>query len=332
LIHSHRFSPRRQRSYFASLKKAPRQQKTRDEIPFWLSCSYNAVAGAGEAAIFIPPLSAFIFFMTDETLIIETPEHVELHFALASVGNRFLACVIDHTLQVLAITVLSTLVYNLSDGMRRWGTHVASGVEEGNLWMMALLILAVFLIFFGYFTFFETLWSGQTPGKRWMKLRVIQEDGRPIGFFAALTRNLLRTADMIPPPFYSLGILSIFASTHAKRLGDFVANTVVIKERAAEAPKFAEVFSGEIVDTALRRIATPVDFRGDLRLVTEPEIQVVESFLRRRYDIPEQPRSWLAWRIAAPLIERIQPEFTQSEFSYEGFLEEVLARYLVQRR
>jgi uncharacterized RDD family membrane protein YckC len=270
--------------------------------------------------------------MTDETLIIETPEHVELQFALASVGNRFLACVIDHTLQLLAITILSIGAYNLSDGARRLGTRVASGVEEGNLWMMALLILAIFLIFFGYFTFFETLWSGQTPGKRWMKLRVIQEDGRPIGFFAALTRNLLRMADMIPPPFYSLGILSIFASSHAKRLGDLVANTVVIKERAAEAPKFDDVFNHEIIDTALRREAAPVDFRGDIRVITEPEMHVVESFLRRRYDIPEQPRSWLAWRIATPLLEKIQPEYSQTNFSYEGFLEELLARYWVQRR
>jgi uncharacterized RDD family membrane protein YckC len=104
--------------------------------------------------------------------------------------------------------------------------------------MMAL----IFVIFFGYFTFFETWWSGQTPGKRWLKLRVIQEDGRPIDFFSALLRNVLRMIDMVPPPLYSLGIISIFASAHAKRLGDFAANTVVIKERSAEAPTFDEVF------------------------------------------------------------------------------------------
>ena len=82
----------------------------------------------------------------------------------------------------------------------------------------------------------------------------------------------------------------------------------------------------------MRRIAPPVDFRGDLRLLTAPEIQVVENFLRRRYDIPEQPRTWLAWRIAAPLIEKIQPEYELEGFNYEGFLEELLARYRVQHR
>lgn len=270
--------------------------------------------------------------MTEETLIIETPEHVELQFALASVGNRFLACVIDHTLQVLALTIVSTLTYNLSAGARRLGSSMISGVEEGNLWMMAALIMVMFLIFFGYFTFFETVWNGQTPGKRWLKLRVIQEDGRPIGFFAAFARNMLRLADMIPPPFYSLGVVSIFASARSKRLGDFVANTVVIKERSAEAPKFEEVFTSDEIDTARRRVAKVVAFRGDTRVVTEVEMQVVENFLRRRYDIPEQPRAWLAWRVAAPLLNKMQPEYDPVDFSYEGFLEELIARYRMQRR
>lgn len=270
--------------------------------------------------------------MAEETLIIETPEHVELQFALASVGNRFLACLIDHTLQVLAILIVSIGLYNLSDGARRLGGRVASGVEEGNLWILALMVLLIFVIFFGYFTFFETLWSGQTPGKRWLRLRVIQEDGRPIGFFAAFARNMLRLADMFPPPCYSLGVVSIFASARSKRLGDFVANTVVIKERSAEAPRFDEVFTSEIIDTALRRVAPAVDFRADLRAVTPREVELVESFLRRRYDIPDEPRAWLAWRVASPLLVKLQPEYEADGFNYEGFLEELLARYRVQRR
>jgi hypothetical protein len=161
-------------------------------------------------------------------------------------------------------------------------------------------------------------------------LRVIQEDGRPINFFAAFSRNMLRLADMLPPPFYSLGIVSIFASERAKRIGDFIANTVVIKERTAEAPKFDDIFTSDVIDTALRRIAPAVAFQADVRAITEPEIEIVESFLRRRYDIPEHPRTWLAWRIAVPLIEKLQPGF-DGAFNYEGFLEELLARYRVKR-
>lgn len=270
--------------------------------------------------------------MTDETLVIETPEHVELNFALATIGNRFLACAIDHAVQVISFIGVYIVARSLSASLRTAESLIFKDAKGISLWIVAGLIAAGFMIFFGYFIFFETIWSGQTPGKRWMKLRVIQEDGRPINFFAALTRNLIRFADMIIPPFYSVGIISVFASARAKRLGDFVANTVVVKERAAEAPKFDEVFESEVIDTAHRRVATQSSFHGDVRGVTPSEILAVENFLRRRYDIPEHPRLWLAWRIAMPLLEKIRPHYDPANFNYEGFLEELLARYRAQVR
>ncbi|MGH9939497.1 MAG: RDD family protein [Blastocatellia bacterium] len=270
--------------------------------------------------------------MADEILVIETPEHVELNFALATIGNRFLACAIDHAIQLASFILVYVIARSLSAGLRAAESRIFGDAQGISLWVVAAMIIAGFVIFFGYFIFFETIWSGQTPGKRWLRLRVIQEDGRPINFFAALTRNLIRFADMVIPPFYSVGILSVFASARAKRLGDYVANTVVVKERAAEAPKFDEVFEGEVIDTAMRRVAPHVDFQGDVRAVAPSEILAVENFLRRRYDIPEHPRLWLAWRIAMPLLEKIQPHYDPTNFNYEGFLEELLARYRAQVR
>lgn len=274
--------------------------------------------------------------MADETLTIETPEHVELQFALATIGNRFLACAIDHALQLLTILLTVFVMFRASAGVRRLGQRMTGGVAEGSLWILALATLVIFVLIFGYFVIFETLWSGQTPGKRWLKLRVIKDDGRPINFFEALSRNLLRGADMMPLavilPFYSVGIVSVFASARSKRLGDFVAGTVVVKERAAEAPSFDEVFESEEIDSALRRVAPAVDFRGDVRVIELEEIEVVEAFLRRRYDLPDHPRAWLAWRVAFPLLEKIRPSYDPAVFNYEGFLEELLARYRVQAR
>jgi uncharacterized RDD family membrane protein YckC len=270
--------------------------------------------------------------MTDDALVIETPEHVELQFALATIGNRFLACAVDHFIQLVSLVIVYLVARTLSSGLRSAEGAVFGSEGEISLWIVAGTVIAGFLIIFGYFIFFETVWSGQTPGKRWLKLRVIQEDGRPINFFAALARNLIRFADMFVWPFYSVGIVSVFASARAKRLGDYVANTVVVKERAAEAPKFGEVFESEMIDTAMRRIAPLVDFQGDVRVVTSSEILAVESFLRRRYDIPEHPRMWLAWRIAMPLLEKIRPYYDPAAFNYEGFLEELLARHRAQVR
>src|ERR1700694_3879443 len=174
---------------------------------------------------------------TEGTLIIETPERVPLHFALASIGNRFLACAIDHAIQVLTVVVMAiafTIVANFSS----LGDQISSAPK----WVKAVLIVIVFLLVSGYFTFFEWLWSGQTPGKRWLKLRVIREDGRPITFFEAAVRNLLRDFDIMPAPFYSIGLICVFVSDKDQRVGDVVAGTVVVREREAEAPLFAPGF------------------------------------------------------------------------------------------
>src|SRR6266542_3273576 len=157
--------------------------------------------------------------MTDETLVIETPEHVELQFALATIGNRFLACAVDHVIQVGSSVIVYVIARSLSPGLRSAEGAVFSAEREISLWVVAGTIIASFLIFFGYFIFFETVWSGQTPGKRWLKLRVIQEDGRPINFFAALARNLIRFLYMIVPPFYSVTIALLVARAIALGAG-----------------------------------------------------------------------------------------------------------------
>jgi uncharacterized RDD family membrane protein YckC len=264
---------------------------------------------------------------TEETLIIETPERVPLHFALASIGNRFLACAIDHAIQVLTVALMAiafTVVANFSS--------LGDRVSNAPNWVKAILVVVIFLLVSGYFAFFEWLWSGQTPGKRWLKLRVIREDGRPITFFEAAVRNILRDFDIMPFPFYSIGLISVFVSSKDQRVGDMVAGTVVVREREAEAPAFAQVFAAAVSDPALRRAFQPVAFTANLQTLTESEIEVVETFLRRRWDLDDLPRQWMAWRVSIPLLFKLRPDYDRSNFTYEGFLEELLHRYREQHR
>ena len=264
---------------------------------------------------------------TDETLVIETPERVPLHFALASTGNRFLACAFDHFLQivVIGVLVLSVLWWVGFSNLESWA-------ENAPKWVLALLLVAVFALWSGYFVLFEWWWSGQTPGKRWLRLRVIREDGRPVTFWEASIRNIVRLVDMEPFPFYSVGLVSVFVSTRDQRLGDFVAGTVVVREREAQAPTFDQVFSAPTADAALRRSFKPVLFRADLNALAEPEVEVVEAFLRRRWDMEAMPRQWMAWRVATPLLYKLRPDYDLSDFTYEGFLEELLHRYRAAHR
>ena len=264
---------------------------------------------------------------TDETLVIETPERVPLHFALASIGNRFIACAIDHTIQMLALFAMA-IFFMIIAGFSDFGNRVTSAPS----WVRALMIIFSFLLISGYFALFEWLWRGQTPGKRWLKLRVIREDGRPIGFFESMVRNLLRNFDIWVPPFYSVGLVSVFVTERDQRVGDLVAGTVVVREREAEAPAFTEVFASPVSDQALRRAWKPVAFTADVNLLTEAEIQVVESFLRRRWDLKDYPRQWMAWRVSMPILFKLRPQYDLPTFTYEGFLEELLHRYREKHR
>src|SRR5258708_18106709 len=105
---------------------------------------------------------------SDETLIIETPERVPLHFALASIGNRFIACAIDHAIQIVALTVLIIIFAIIADY-----ADLCSVLTNAPKWIIALVVVLVFLLMSGYFAIFEWLWHGQTRVKRCMNRRSI---------------------------------------------------------------------------------------------------------------------------------------------------------------
>ncbi len=273
---------------------------------------------------------------TEETLIIETPERVPLAFGLASIGNRFLAVAIDHFIQYFSIFVVAWLVISLSGfNVYNADSKASELFQEMPKWTLAILIVVVFLIFAGYFIVFEWLWNGQTPGKYLLKLRVIREDGRPITFWEALARNLLRIFDAVPGfvvPVYSVGFITIFLSGRDQRIGDIFAGTVVVRERLDEAPTFAETFSNPVSDAAFRRVQKQTNFQANISSITEGEIEVAESFLRRRWDLTDRQRLWMAWRVALPIMYKLKPSYNLQNFTYEGFLEELVHRFHSRHR
>jgi uncharacterized RDD family membrane protein YckC len=272
---------------------------------------------------------------TEETLIIETPERVPLAFALASIGNRFLAAAIDHFIQYLSIFIVVWIFLSISGLSGSLGRNAEDLFSEMPKWTIAIMIIVMFGLFSGYFVFFEWLWNGQTPGKRLLKLRVIREDGRPVTFWEALARNLLRIFDALPGfliPLYSVGLIVVFMNRRDQRIGDLFAGTVVVRERSDEAPTFEEVFSNPLSDAAFRRIQKKTEFQADISSITEKEISVAETFLRRRWDLSDQQRVWMAWRIALPLMYKMKPTYDLQTFTYEGFLEETVHRFYARNR
>ena len=256
-----------------------------------------------------------------DELVIETPERVELYYTRAQVGNRFLAAGVDHVIQLVMLAGLGLAVWWLSDML----TLLYEGL--GN-WAIGLAIMFAFLIYTGYFVAFETVWNGQTPGKRLFRLRVIREDGRPIRFYEAMVRNLIRTAvDSMPVlgvpflPLYSIGIVAVFLSPRSKRIGDYVAGTVVVRESEARAPTLEEVVSLARYEAEKDSSNEPPPFAVDPSQLGADDYAALRSFLRRRHDLPDPVRYSLGNRIAGSLAVKLS--IPPVQLSAEHLLEEV---------
>jgi uncharacterized RDD family membrane protein YckC len=149
-------------------------------------------------------------------IAILNPEKTILTYRLASLSARVSAHLID--LVILVVVIIAGSL----------GAQFLSILQPGLATALALTLSA--LGPFVYFILFEGLWNGQTLGKRAVGIRVRMADGSPVTFGAALGRNLLRPADFLPS-FYLVGLTAMFTNPKAQRLGDLVANTIVVNEK-----------------------------------------------------------------------------------------------------
>jgi uncharacterized RDD family membrane protein YckC len=226
--------------------------------------------------------------LSGDKISIETPEQVHLEFPLAGVGSRFLAIATDTVYQVLAgiVFVLSLTIF-----------ATAFLDRVGSTWTTAIEVFGVFLIHFCYFAFFEIIWQGQTPGKRQQNLRVIKDDGRPITAFDSIGRNLLRIVDSLPG-MYAVGIVSVLLSGQNKRLGDYLAGTIVVHDKPLDRGSSLSFRSG---DEPLER---PVSGAG-VRL-SDAQFQLLEAYTVRKYDMEWAMREKFAHQIVERLATDIE--------------------------
>lgn len=226
-------------------------------------------------------------FSIDKEIAVAGAENIGLNLALAGLGNRMLAFLIDFAIQsVFSLGLLVAVLFaGLSLGSETF-TSVALGVT----------LLAIFVIQWGYFIIFELIWHGQTPGKRLMRIKVVREDGRPVGFMVSLLRNIMRAVDMLPTG-YATGIISIFINGKEKRLGDLVAGTIVVK-----APRTA--FPVPPVNTLpCSGLSGPVPWQLEMSAhhLSVAEIELLREYLERRNALDPVSRERLGRELSARL-------------------------------
>jgi uncharacterized membrane protein SpoIIM required for sporulation/uncharacterized RDD family membrane protein YckC len=206
-------------------------------------------------------------------LEVETPENVVLDLEIAGVGSRLLAAVIDTGIVAGLTLVAAILAIVLID----------LGMIATGRWIGAVIASGAFLGWIGYYVFFEGFRGGRTPGKRWVGIRVVRDTGHPVTLADAVTRNVLRLADFLPPPYLG-GLLLMALQPLGKRLGDLAAGTVVVRDQPMDAS-----LTGIRLDESVPA-AAPV--------LTDHEFAVLAQFVARAAQLEAEVRGRLATSLA----------------------------------
>jgi uncharacterized RDD family membrane protein YckC len=214
-----------------------------------------------------------------------TPESVELEFTLAGIGSRTLALVVDYLLWMVVLFVLLVVFAFMQKAV--------SSIDGAAKWVVAIQILIFFVVYIGYFIFFETIWRGQTPGKRYAKIRVIRDDGRNAGLQQAIMRSLLRMIDDI----FSIGLLMILFTKQEKRLGDLVAGTIVVQEGQAVGAQ--EI----IINPAAHDLAATLLKTGRIEALTPDDFANIRRYLQRYPTLSKEAQLTVSQKLHQEILD-----------------------------
>jgi hypothetical protein len=179
------------------------------------------------------------------------------------------------------------LAHNVADD---WLTRLSSNA------LKTLMMLLIFGFQWGYFNLFEWIWNGQTPGKRLLNLRVIKVDGSPVSGIDVLLRNLSRPIDTLGP-MGLIGLLMIFVSRKAQRLGDLMARTMVIHETKIDWSIFDQIDGTSLKAGDAKSTSAPA-----IRL-TSAQWELLHRYLNRRDQFEPEART----RLASSLYQNLKP-------------------------
>ncbi len=246
---------------------------------------------------------------------ITTPENVRIEYELAGIASRAGAALLDLLLQIILIGVLT--------GLALWITRLDR--LPAAAWLRAALGIGGFLITWGYYVYFETVWNGQTPAKHLLRLRTVQVNGSPVNLTNAAVRNLVRAIDIVPVMVpYVVGGICVMVTRNNQRLGDLAAGTLVVKERTEWLGKLGAA------EPVVRERYPEAEYVRNIELVTPEEFEAIKRFLERKAELQEGLREQIASRIAQPLILRLGIE-DNGKMVYSRLLAEIHDRCVQER-
>jgi uncharacterized RDD family membrane protein YckC len=202
--------------------------------------------------------------LLDTRYRVEIPGGINLEAQVVGPIPRFFAFAIDLGIRGIIIFALSILSIPLGN----------AGMGGG------FFLIFLFVIEWLYPVLFEVLSRGQTPGKKLLKISVVNDDLSPVTLGASMVRNLLRTVDFLPL-FYLVGLVTMLSNQRFQRLGDLAAGTLVISVPEAAKPAAMQEIPPLAPSTSLLRPeqTSIIEFLQRSNQLSEPRQQELASIL-----------------------------------------------------
>lgn len=244
-----------------------------------------------------------------KTILIYTTQHVGIEYRLASLGERIAAFFIDFIAFVSIYACGFFLVLRLAQP------------DLADIPEVVYFFFLPFALYILYHFLSESLWSGQTLGKKLLSLRVLRIDGEE----PTNADHLIRAIFQLPDNLLSLGVASVVlisGTEKSQRLGDMIANTTVIKTRATFSHSLQDILS----------IASDEDYQiryPDVRRYTDEDMLTVKETLQRlsRY------RNGAHTHAVTDLARKLQTQMDiETDQPPREFLERVLRDYVYLTR
>ncbi len=243
-----------------------------------------------------------------------SPEGVRLDLAIAGPAPRIIAYSADLVIIVLLLVVLFVTLFASLPAARALEKYLFSLLRQtpGGLaqspgrqlpvrfdaTVIAIFLLMQFAVESGYFTFWEIVSGGRSPGKILLGLRVVQANGLPVDLSGSVVRNVFRIVDLLPAN-YIIGFISMLLSPGVQRLGDHVAGTIVLRlDRPPALPEISASTDSQSMPLT----------REQLARIGPREMALIRGTLRRLPAIPQDRAEALLVEVVESLRERLEIE------------------------
>lgn len=221
--------------------------------------------------------------MTD-ALQVATPERVSVELPIAGLGSRVMAYLVD----VLLLFAIALVVYFVASF---FVPEVINDLLGLSRTVMTVLVAVLASGLWAFWTIFEVVWNGQSPGKRLVRIRVVKSDGSPTTFFTSAVRNLLRIVDFLPT-CYPVGLITMLIDKKHRRLGDLLAGTVLVRDQEVDLDAYTRLETAVSLPNGVAPggVAVSVDL-----------LELGVQFLKRYDSLEPEARTRIGRKLAAKL-------------------------------